>query len=214
MKYYGQFNPQVDQVLHTHFFTDKFNGISIECGAFDGITENCTNFFEENYNWKTINIEPESLIFKKLQKNRPRSINLELALSSNDEIRIFRNYKHPTFDFNWGNGSLNHTEEHKKELENLCGKNNYVELRVRCKTYKQIINDLNIQHLDLFILDVEGTELEVIDGMIGCDVLPDIFVIETGHIPNDIIIEKLKCLNSTYKLELISFVNSFFVKIK
>jgi hypothetical protein len=47
--YYGQFNPQVDQVLHTQFFPDKFNGISIECGSFDGITDSCTKFFEEKY---------------------------------------------------------------------------------------------------------------------------------------------------------------------
>lgn len=64
MKYYGQFNPQVDKVLHERYFANKFNGVSIECGAFDGLTENCTKFFEENYNWKTINIEPLPHIFK------------------------------------------------------------------------------------------------------------------------------------------------------
>jgi hypothetical protein len=29
MKYYGQFNPQVDQVLQERYFQNKFNGISI-----------------------------------------------------------------------------------------------------------------------------------------------------------------------------------------
>jgi hypothetical protein len=28
------------------------NDISIECGAFDGITDSCTKFFEESMNWK------------------------------------------------------------------------------------------------------------------------------------------------------------------
>lgn len=49
-KYYGQFNPPVDKILHDKYFNNKFNGISIEAGAFDGKTENCTKFFEENYN--------------------------------------------------------------------------------------------------------------------------------------------------------------------
>ena len=45
--------------------------------------------------------------------------------------------------------------------------NNYITYNVKCNTYKQIIQQLNITHLDLFVLDVEGYEFEVIDGMIG-----------------------------------------------
>lgn len=213
MKYYGQFNPNVDKVLHERYFPNKFNGTSIECGAFDGITENCTKFFEENYNWTTINIEPLPYIFNLLKQNRPLSTNLEVALSNNDNEKVFTNYKHPELNYAWGNGSLTHTPEHKKQLETLCGINNFRNNMVKCNTYAQIIQQLNITHLDLFVLDVEGHEFEVIDGMIGCDILPDIFVIEHGHRNTDICIEKLKCLNKSYKLDHISFVNSFFVKI-
>jgi len=63
----------VDKVLHERYFINKFNRASIECEAFDGVIE--------NYNWKTINIEPLPHIFKKLKQNRPNSINLEIALS-------------------------------------------------------------------------------------------------------------------------------------
>lgn len=213
MKYYGQFNPQVDQVLHERYFQNKFNGTSIEAGAFDGITESCTKFFEDNYNWKTINIEPQPDIFLNLQKNRPKSINLDIALSNNEQISIFKNYKHPNLNYNWGNGSINHTIIHKEYLDNLCGKNNYIEIPVKCKTYKNIINDLNIETLDLFVLDVEGNEFNVIDGMINCSILPDIFVIEHGHSKTDVICDKLQVLNNKYKLDYISFVNSFYIKI-
>ena len=213
MNYYGQFNPSVDEILHTKYFPNLFNGISIECGAFDGVTDSCTKFFEDNYQWKTINIEPGPKIFKNLQKNRPKSINLEIALSNKEDINIFKNYKHPTLGYNWGNGSLSHTDTHEKYLKDLCGKNNYVELSVKTKTYKQIINELKLTHIDLFVLDVEGHELNVIEGMIGCDVLPDVFVIEHGHQTNcDIFIEKIKCLNASYKLDAVFFVNCFFIK--
>lgn len=186
----------------------------IECGAFDGITDSCTKFFEENYNWKTINIESGPLIFKKLQQNRPNSINLELALSNNNEITTFKNYKHPVHGYNWGNGSINHTFEHKTQLEKTCGKNNFVELFVKCNTYKHIIEELKLDSLDLFVLDVEGNELAVIEGMIDCDILPDVFVIETNHINQNEVIEKIKLLKSPYKFEFTSFVNYFFTKIK
>jgi FkbM family methyltransferase len=213
MKYYGQFNPQVDQVLHERYFQNKFNRISIEAGAFDGITDSCTKFFEDNYNWKTINIEPLPDIFSSLQLNRPNSINLEIALSNFENISVFKNYKHPSLGYNWGNGSINHTIEHTQQLKTLCGENNYIEIPVQCKTYRQIINELNIEHLDLFVLDVEGNEFSVIEGMVGCNILPDIFVIEHGHTKTDIISDKLQVLNNKYKLDYISFVNSFYIKI-
>ena len=214
MTYYGQFNPQVDEVLHKQYFPNKFKGVSIECGAFDGLVDSCTKFFEEIFDWKTINIEPLPLVFKNLEKNRPNSINLEVALSNKEEIAIFKNYKHPTLGYNWGNGSINHTNEHIKQLDDFCGKNNHVELQVKCKTYSQIVKELNITNLDLFVLDVEGNELNVIDGMIGCDVLPDVFVIEHGHRNVEIFIERLKKLDVEYKLDCVSFVNSFFIKVK
>jgi FkbM family methyltransferase len=210
--YYGQFNPPVDKVLHDRYFHDKVKGISIECGAYNGVTDSCTKFFEDQYAWKTINIEPLQPIFNDLTINRPHSINLHIALSNNNNDKVFTNYKHPQLGFSWGNGSLNHTDSHKTALEKLCGHNNYETQLVKCCTYAEVIKNLNITSIDLFVLDVEGHELEVIDGMIGCHILPDVFVIEVGHITIEQITEKLKCLKQSYKLDHISFVNAFFIK--
>lgn len=214
MKFYGQFNPPVDKVLYERYFKKIINGVSIECGAFDGITDNCTKFFEENNNWKTINIEPLPHIYDKLIVNRPNSINLNIALSNNNKDSIFTNYKHPILSYDWGNGSLTHTNTHTNELQLLCGKNNYITQVVKCNTYKDLINKLNIARLDLFILDVEGHEFEVIDGMKGATLFPDIFVIEHGHRSPKEIETKLQELPVSYKLDYISFVNSFFIKLK
>ena len=48
--------------------------------------------------------------------------------------------------------------------------------------------------------------------MIGCNVLPDVFVIEHGHTNKDLITDKLQVLNKHYKLDYVSFVNSFYIK--
>ena len=212
MNFYGQFNPPVDKVIYERYFKNKKNGISIECGALDGIWSSCTKIFEEYFNWKTINIEPLPISFEKLKKNRPNSINLKVALSNNNIDKKFINYKHPTLGYFWGNGSINHTNKHKQILEKQCGKNNYQEFKVNCITYEKLIEDLKLKKLDLFVLDVEGHEYEVIDGMINATVFPDIFVIEHGHRTPQEIENKLKVLPVKYKLDYISFVNSFFVK--
>ena len=190
-KYYGQFDPAVDKVIHERYFMNKYDGISIECGAFDGVIDSSCKFFEENYNWITINVEPLNSAFEKLINNRPKSINLNIALSDNNNDKLFTNYKHPKLGYEWGNGSLSHSNIHEKELKKMCGENNYICNVVKCNTYKEIIEKLKLKHVDLFVLDVEGHEFNVIDGMIGCDILPDIFVIEHGHTDTNFLIYKL-----------------------
>jgi FkbM family methyltransferase len=212
MRYYGQFDPQVDQVLHERYFPNTFNGVSIECGAFDGVLANCTKFFEDNYNWNTINIEPLPYIYKMLEQNRPNSVNLEIALSNECKeasITVYDIHQHGIYN---ACASLSHLPDCKRALENMS-RDSFKTFQVKCKTYKDVIEELNITKLDLFILDVEGHEFEVLDGMTGCDVFPDVFVIEHGHRTPEDIYNKLKSLNLPYKLDHISFVNSFFVKI-
>ena len=212
LKFYGQFNPSVDKVIYERYFSNKLNGISIECGAFDGLTENCTKFFEDTLKWKTINIEPLNHIYDKLICNRPNSINLNIALSNKHAIQNIRVYNIAHHGIYNTNASLNHTESHKTWLEN--GSNNtYKDQPIQTITYSKLIEQLNITNLDLFILDVEGHELEVLEGMIDCDVLPDVFVIEHGHKSVGFCDEALSKLNSKYKLDYVSFVNSFYIKI-
>jgi len=211
MKFYGQFNPPVDKVLYERYFKNKKNGISIECGAFDGLTENCTKFFEENFNWNTINIEPLPHIFEKLKLNRPSSININIALSNYKGKQDIRVYDIPTHGINNTNASLCHLPKHQQLLEKVSN-NKYKDFEICTTTYSSLIKDQKINELDLFVLDVEGHEYEVIDGMKDAEIFPKIFVIEHGHRKPEDIVNKLKVLPVSYKLDHISHVNSYFVR--
>lgn len=211
MKYYGQFNPPVDKIIHERYFQNVYDGISIECGAYDGHFENCTKFFEENFNWKTINIEPLPHIYKRLILNRPTSININIALSYENISKNIRVFDIPNHSIYNTNASISHLPKHQKLLESVSN-NKHIDYKVECNTYTQLIDKLNLKHLDLFILDVEGHEYEVIDGMIDAKVFPSVFVIEHGHRSPQEIENKLKVLPVKYELDYISNVNSFFVK--
>ena len=213
MKYYGQFKPPVDNILHTRYFINKHNGTSIEAGALDGIWDSSTYFFEKNFKWTTINIEPLNNMFEKLVKNRPKSINLNVALSNKNGTSIIKNYKHPTLNYDWGNASLQHLPEHERHLQNECGKENYIEQEINTITYSSLIKEQEINDLDLFVLDVEGHEYEVIDSMKDAVIFPKVFVIEHGHRTPQDIVNKLEILPVSYKLDFISHVNSYFVRI-
>nr|QBK88465.1 MAG: methyltransferase [Mimivirus LCMiAC01] len=210
--FYGQFNPPVDKILYEKYFENVKNGVSIEAGALDGIWDSSTYFFKKNLNWKTINIEPLPNMFAKLEKNRKKSINLNIALSNHNNISIIKNYKHPTLGFDWGNASLSHTNKHRKYLERLSN-NIYKTHKIKSMTYTELIKELNIKKLDLFVLDVEGHEDMVIEGMKESDVFPQVFVIEHGHRDPNSIYKLLKILPVKYKLDHVFKVNSYFCLI-
>lgn len=208
-KFYGQFEPQVDKFIFERYFKDEgIKGVFVECGAFDGLTENSCKFFEETMGWKGYNVEPVPWVYESLCKNRPDSTNLNFALSDKIGTATFTAVDHPDFGVDCTNGSLAHTEKHFSMLEQAGCK--FVRVEVDLLTWPEFIQRNDISHVDLLVLDVEGHELSVIDGMYGCDILPDVFCIEIGHLDFGEIRHKLSHLGYVYDVS--SHVNAFFIK--
>lgn len=188
MTFHGQWGPNhhVDQVLWENFFKDQIGGIIVECGSADGITESNTKFFEEQ-GWLCINIEPEPSRYKQLCENRllkDNNINLDCVLSDcNDEI--------VTFDVGPQRG-------------NFCTGKTY--------TFKSMVGKLSpvINGIDCFVLDVEGHELKVIDGMVGSKILPEVMCIE--YTWDEVGLERLdeKLIPLGYTRLFLSYNNAFY----
>lgn len=211
MKYYGQFDPPVDKFLYERYFKNfRGKGFYIECGAFDGITESSCKFFEETCGWKGVNVEASPPIFKLLEKNRPDSINVNLGLGSKNENMTFTHVIHPILGEKFGNGSLSHTQEHLEDLiKTDCKFMNY---SIKVITWADLVQNLEIDHVDLFVLDVEGTDLDVIKGMEGCSILPKILCVEHNHFGGVNPLKKiLEPMGYVYDTSL--FINSFFIHV-
>lgn len=208
-KFYGQFTPPVDQFIFERYFPDtNIKGVFVECGAFDGLMECSCKFFEESMGWKGFNLEPAPANFKQLQKNRSSSINLEIGLSNCSGEVDFKHVVSPLLGENFGNGLITHSLEHIHDLQQRgCS---FQDVKVQVITWKCFVEQHNICHVDLLVLDVEGHELSVIEGMRDCAVLPDIICIEVGHLDLGEIRNKLAALGYTYDIS--SHVNAFFVK--
>jgi|SRR5579859_1563898 len=206
--FYGQF--ELDKVIYQSFFKDKKDGFFVECGSFDGLTECTCKFFEETLNWKGLNIEPTSYAFKKLQENRPNCINENVALSSVNDKKTFTNAIHPDLGYNFGNGSLYHSKDHKDELINIGCK--FETFEVECVTFDTLYQKHSLKEIDLFVLDVEGHEIDALTGILTIpeSALPKVFCIEhtiTGF-------EKIRyMLANNYKFHSSYAHNSFFTKI-
>ena len=69
--YYSQY--QEDVFLNDRYFKNKRNGTYIELGALDGIFYSNTKFFEDQFGWSGILIEPHPIICESLKNNRPNN---------------------------------------------------------------------------------------------------------------------------------------------
>jgi FkbM family methyltransferase len=211
-KFYGQLNQ--DQFIFEQYFQNKKNGISIECGSFDGVMESSTLFFEETLDWTCINIEASPPIFEMLKSNRLNSFNFNLGLGSEETTLTFKHAIHPFHGEKFGNGSFNHKIDHQHHLNNEGCK--FEEYDVTSTRYDNIIDKLMNKHfpdriIDLFVLDVEGYEMEVLEGMKNSNFLPQVLCVEYPHVGLDNIKLFLEGLN--YRFDLTKDNNAYFIKL-
>lgn len=179
--FYGQ--PDVhgillDSVLYEKFFKEKRNGFFVECGAFDGLTECTCKFFEESMGWRGLNIEATPYAYNLLVKNRPNSINENYAISSKAGTFSFTNALHPGLGRHFGNGSLKHGEDHMKDL--IATGCTFETFNVECIRFVDLYHKHSLPDIDLFVLDVEGHELDALQGIMEIPepALPKVFCIE------------------------------------
>ncbi len=74
-------------MLH-RVFEGRRDGFYIDVGACDPVVESVTKFFYDE-GWSGINIEPNEWFYSKLLADRPRDINLNLAVGEREECRPF-----------------------------------------------------------------------------------------------------------------------------
>jgi len=191
VRYYGQFkNPQVDEYLYNTFFPKKNNGICIECGAYDGLLESSCKVFAD-LGWLTINVEADPDIFKKLIKNRQskKDLNYNAILTcpeldgkflSFSTVKFLPAMRHLINIYGEKTGAGTVTTNEIKF--NRSGNSKFTfsagEIDVIGMSYKSLIKDSEVTEVDLFVLDVEGEEENVILGMKECEILPKVMCIE------------------------------------
>jgi FkbM family methyltransferase len=146
------------------------NGFYVELGAADGITQSNTRYFEKNLGWKGILIEPEINNFIKCKKNRSKNnfffnkacvgfnykqkilkmISVGLMTTSLDENI---NKINPKLHAYQGKKYLKSDE---KIQEFACNVSTLNDILIKSKSPKII---------DFISLDVEGLEIEVLNGI-------------------------------------------------
>uniref|UniRef100_A0A6M3IVL0 Putative methyltransferase n=1 Tax=viral metagenome TaxID=1070528 RepID=A0A6M3IVL0_9ZZZZ len=202
-KYYGQWNPRADEVLHENYFKAIRNGFFVDCGAGDGVIDSNTKFFEDSLDWTGVCIEPSPVSFNQLTNRRPNTKNLMLGLSDHDGTITFTEAVNSS---NFSGGAVKY-HPRLKAFVSACGYN-FKDITIETMRYDTLLVRLSIIKVNLLSIDVEGYEASVIAGMSGATILPDVICIEYTCVG----IQRAKRLLAElgYRFDFVSFNNAYF----
>lgn len=142
------------------------DGFFIEAGANDGIDQSNTLYFEKYQGWKGLLIEPIPELAEKCQVNRPECITENYALVSfENPLERVELYHCNLMSF--VEGAMETELEKDEQIKVACQVQNikYSKLTVKAQPLSVILDKHEIEKIDLFSLDVEGWELEVLKGI-------------------------------------------------
>ncbi len=174
---------QEDVWLYENWFYGMSSGVIMESGALNGILFSTSYMFEKFANWTAIHVgeylahilltlhstdcictteaDPEN--YGNLKTNRQQAINVHGALCSEPRllhyssegvlpVRGFIEFMSESFIKKWHGRVYNN----KTSIDDLP--------TVQCLPVKTLLRELNVKHIDLWILDTEGAEESVLKG--------------------------------------------------
>jgi FkbM family methyltransferase len=145
-----------EDVLLARVFAGQPSGFYIDVGANDPIFASLTHHLYQVLGWHGINIEPVQRFYDRLVECRPRDLNLQVALSKKKgQLTI---YEHQ--DALSGLSTLDRevAESHRQDGRQLLTRT------VPTRTLREVCAEHAPQTVDLLSIDVEGHELEVLQG--------------------------------------------------
>lgn len=138
-------------------YLDFKNGFYIELGAYDGLNQSNTYYFEKYLDWTGILIEPSEKQFRKLKRNRSNK-NFFYNCACD-----FQKAKLKLVDYGLITQNVDNIPNKTIEGQNLLNK----QKTFITNTFRldDLIIKSSVKKIDLLSLDVEGMELNVLQGI-------------------------------------------------
>lgn len=169
------------------YFYGLHKGLVLETG---GGEFSATTFFEKVVGWRAIHVEADPKIFRKLKSTRANQINVHGALCAENKMVHFvpsqfnaagvYEQMSPKFISAWHKELL----EDPKRVDALP--------KVPCITVTKLLQRLGVQHVDLWVLDTDGTEEDILKGLDTSKISIDVIAyhderahVDRNHTEND-----------------------------
>lgn len=138
------------------------DGTFVDIGAHDGISLNNTRFFEEELGWQGVCIEADPSSFADLQRNRPTTVNLNVAAGSAPGTASFVQVDGYSQMLS---GFADKVDSARIDREVAAHGGATRTLTVEVRRVKDILAERGITEVHYLSLDVEGAELDVLAGI-------------------------------------------------
>jgi FkbM family methyltransferase len=194
-------DPAIYEVVHAHF---PKNGFYLDIGAHDGRTSSNT-FHLEEFGWGGILIEPIPFKYFKLLSYRGREMN-----SFVNAACVSPSYKSKTVEMIYCDlmsfipeiSSVDSSSWLEGSLQFMNPLEEQIVLHVPARTVNSILRELSApQRIDLLSIDVEGSELSVLEGLDLAEFSFGLVIIETEEV------QFVKRLFESFDYEQLAYVN-------
>ena len=162
------------------------DGTFIEVGANDGIAQSNTYFLEKKFGWRGLLVEPVPKYYRMCRRARKaRAVNCALGPieKDGDELEILSGGLmsiSTSVDDRLLHGRS--VQEHAAFGAREFGSRAPQVIRTRIRALSKLLDEVGIESVDFFSLDVEGFELEVLQGLDLTRHRPKLILIETEQL--------------------------------
>jgi len=157
--FYGQQGEDLD--VFVDFFRESpvEKGVFVEVGAGNGVEFSNTHFFEKSLGWRGVLVEPNPAFTQLLKEVRPGSYVAPCVAGSTDSVATFAIHEDK-----WAQS--HRTDVNSDILQRKLSENSQTtEITVPVRRLGDILHEANISYVDFLSVDVEGSEIEVLEGM-------------------------------------------------
>ena len=159
--YFSQYSQ--DKFLNEVVFFNKRNGFFIDIGAHDGISYSNSLFFEKFNDWSGICVEPNPIVFNKLESNR-KSINLNVCIGSENKKVKFTQIE--GYSEMLSGVTEKYDKKHIERINNAIlikgGKKSEIEVDM---ITLDVVVALKNKKIDFISIDTEGNEFDIINSI-------------------------------------------------
>jgi FkbM family methyltransferase len=158
-----------------NYFEFKRCGVVVEIGSNEPLCDTSQSWhLERDLSWKAILVEPNPALAKRARELRPTALTFECACaSSNGDLSLFVPISNDGQEFH----------AHAAIGRNLDSHNyrDFREIAIKGRSLNSILQEAGVESIDLLSIDVEGAELEVLNGFdIEC-YKPHLVLFEDKH---------------------------------
>lgn len=197
--HYFNFHGEYDHIL-SYKFPINYKGVFVEVGTAHYINQNNSYYFEQN-GWDCYCFEPNPTFWDDLSKHRKKVFNYAIGNKDEDNIDFF------IYKSQYGETSITGLYQHpNQDHVNLIGGANLKQIiKVNKRTLNTVL-PINL-NIDILAIDVEESELQVLQGIDLYKFKPKIIVLENLFGKNEC---KEYLIKNGYELYHKGGINDFF----